>query len=253
MKNKNIIINILIFIFIAIIIYSSYNIINWYLSNQRSKKILDDLSTNITINEDLEDEDIEKKYIIDFNALKEKNRDVVGWIKVRNTNIEYPIVKTSNNDYYLTHSFDKTPNLAGWPFLNYKNTLDSKDKNITVFAHARKDGSMFGSLKNALDENWYSNENNLNIIFITENESSIYKIFSMYKVEDESYYFNDTFQNEKEFKTFLNTIKKRSIHDFNTDLDNVDQILTLSTCDYNDNYRIVVHAMKIINTLDENN
>lgn len=103
---------------------------------------------------------------------------------------------------------------------------------------------MFGTLRNILDNNWYTNEDNKKIIFFTENEKSIYEVFSIYKVEKEDYYITTSFTNNS-YLDFLNTIKKRSITDFNTEVTENDQILTLSTCDNNNKYRVVLHAKKL--------
>ena len=170
----------------------------------------------------------------------------MAWIKVNNTNIEYPIVKTSNNSYYLTHSFDKSYNSAGWPFADYKNKFDGTDKNIVMYGHNRKDGSMFATLKNVLSPEWYNNEKNRNIIFNTENENSIYEVFSVYQIENEEYYIQTEFKTKDKFEKFIKTIKKRSIKDFGVEVTSEDSILTLSTCANNNKYRVVLHAKKVL-------
>ena len=107
---------------------------------------------------------------VDFNELKNINENVVGWIQVNGTNINYPFVHTSNNDFYLTHSFDDSYNSAGWVFADSSNKLDGTDRNIVIYGHNRRDGGMFGTLKNILTDEWQSNSENLIIPFITENE-----------------------------------------------------------------------------------
>jgi len=104
---------------------------------------------------------------------------------------------------------------------------------------------MFGSLKNILDETWYNNQENRKIIFITENETSIYEVFSIYKIQNEDYYIKIDF-NDKEFSKFIKTITKRSIKDFEVSVTEEDTILTLSTCANNNKDRIVLYAKKII-------
>ena len=186
-----------------------------------------------------------EEYTIDFNKLKEQNKETVAWIKVNNTNIEYPVVKANNNNFYLNHSFDKSENLAGWIFADYRNKFDNTDKNIIIYGHNMRDGSMFGSLKNILNSDWYENEENTNITLYTENEKCIYKVFSIYKIESEDYYIKTEFSNDNEFEQFVNTIKNRSIKKFDIDVSKEDNILTLSTCANNNRYRIVLHAKKM--------
>lgn len=182
---------------------------------------------------------------INFEELKSKNSDTVFYLKVNNTNISYPVVKYSDNNYYLNHSFDKSKNSAGWLFADYKNKLDGTDKNIVVYGHNRRDGSMFGTLKNILNKEWYDNTDNMDIVYMDIRGKHIYKVFSIYKIENEDYYITTQFNNDSEYKKFLTTIKSRSIKDFNVEISETDSILTLSTCANNNKYRVVLHAKRI--------
>ena len=212
------------------------NIIGWFSANKETKKIEEQTKTAI--------KGKLKNKKIDFKKLKEQNSDTVAYIQINNTKIDYPIVKTSNNRYYLTHNFNKKYSEAGWIFANFVNKFDGTDKNISLFGHARLDGSMFGSLKTTLTKEWQKDDKNFVITFITENEKSKYQVFSTYKIKEEDYYIKADFRNN-EFKEFIDIIKKRSNKDYNVELTEEDQILTLSTCDINDKYRIVLHAKKI--------
>ena len=182
---------------------------------------------------------------INFEKLKSQNSDTVFYLKVNNTNISYPVVKYSDNNYYLNHSFDKSKNSAGWLFVDYKNKLDGTDKNIVVYGHNRRDGSMFGTLKNILNKEWYDNTDNMDIVYKDIRGKHIYKVFSIYKIENEDYYITTQFNNDSEYKKFLTTIKSRSIKDFNVEISETDSILTLSTCANNNKYRVVLHAKRI--------
>ena len=104
---------------------------------------------------------------------------------------------------------------------------------------------MFGSLKNILSSKWYNNEENQNVIFNINGQNYTYRVFSVYQIENEDYYIKTEFNNDSEFEQFLNTLKARSIRDFNMDMLESDSILTLSTCDNNIKYRVVLHAKKI--------
>ena len=182
---------------------------------------------------------------INFEELKSQNSDTVFYLKVNNTNISYPVVKYSDNNYYLNHSFDKSKNSAGWLFADYKNKLDGTDKNIVVYGYNRRDGSMFGTLKNILNKEWYDNTDNMDIVYMDIRGKHIYKVFSIYKIENEDYYITTQFNNDSEYKKFLTTIKSRSIKDFNVEISETDSILTLSTCANNNKYRLVLHAKRI--------
>lgn len=233
-------------IFIVLIILSGIKIYDWIKDNINSTKILDEISDKVVIDNTKNNNDIDK-YTVNFEELIKKNSDTIGWLKINETQIEYSVVKAKDNNYYLTHDFDKNDNSAGWVFADYRNKIDGTDKNIVIYGHNRRDGSMFGSLKKALIDDWHNNEENRKIMFFTKSEKSIYEVFSIYKVEKEDYYIQTSFSTNTAYKNFLNTIKNRSIKDFNVDITSDDQILTLSTCDNNNKYRIVVHAKKTTN------
>lgn len=246
-KYKEVIFNLIVYmILLFILIYSGIKIYKWYKDKTSNKEIVEQIKETVAVEDENEDKnEYKEEYTIDFNKLKEQNKETVAWIKVNNTNIEYPVVKADNNNFYLNHSFDKSENLAGWIFADYRNKFDNTDKNIIIYGHNMRDGSMFGSLKNILNSDWYENEENTNITLYTENEKCIYKVFSIYKIESEDYYIKTEFSNDNEFEQFVNTIRNRSIKKFDIDVSKEDNILTLSTCANNNRYRIVLHAKKM--------
>ena len=244
-KNKkklfNVVMRIIELIFLILLVYSSINIFKWYNNNKENKQIINEIAESVTINEDTNEE---KKYKINFEELKQKNSDTVAWLKVENTNIEFPIVQANNNSYYLTHNFNKKYNVAGWIFADYKNKLDGTDRNIVVYGHNMRDNSMFGSLKDVTTEEWYNNEENNYITFVTENDYQTYQVFSVYQIKTEDYYIKTEFKSN-EFSEFIDTITKRSKKDFGINVSKEDTILTLSTCANNNKYRVVLHSVRV--------
>lgn len=180
---------------------------------------------------------------VDFNALKAKNSDTAGWIRVNGTNINYPYVHYTDNSYYLKHSFDGSYNSAGWVFLDYRNDPDSYGRNNILYAHGRLDNTMFGSMKRLVTPSWYNNSNNYVIKTSTEEHNALWQVFSVYTILPESYYIKTRFDDES-FATFLNTVTSRSVHDFGVVPTIEDKILTLSSC-YDDTRRVVLHAKLI--------
>lgn len=238
-----------------------YILLNWNKDNQKTADIVNDINipdeTNLVDDKNAmnvnEPEDKESDYWyyvkfplinVNFDELLKKNSDTIGWINVNNTNINYPFVQTSDNDYYLSHSYDKSSNDAGWVFLDFRNNPKLQDKNNIIYAHSRLDKTMFGSLSKVLKSNWYTNKENHIIRISTPDEDSLWQIFSVYVIKEETYYITTSFQNDEDYQKFLNTIKNRSKYDFNTTLDTNDKVLTLSTC-YSDTKRTVVHAKLI--------
>ena len=179
---------------------------------------------------------------VDFTELLKENKDTVGWLIVNNTNVNYPVVQTVDNDYYLTHSFDRSYNSAGWVYADFRDNFDVFSNNMVIYAHGRKDKVMFGSLTNTLKDTWYTNLDNQIIQLSTLKYNTMWQIFSIYTIEAESYYITTDFGSEESYAKFLETMKNRSIYDFGVELNTNDKLLTLSTC-YNDNgIRLVVQA-----------
>ena len=245
LKKKYRISLLLVFTFICLfgLIYSLINIINWKKDVDDNKKIIEDIKENIII--EPKEEEKEVKYNIDFKSLKEQNSDTIAYVKVNGTNIDYVVVKGNDNSYYLKHNFNKEYNVAGWIFSDYHNKFNETDKNIVIFGHNTKDGSMFGSLKNVLESDWQKEVKNTIIVMVNENEPIIYQVFSTYSIKPEDYYITTEFKDGEDFSKFIDTIKKRSNHDYNVNVDSSDSVLTLSSCIGDGSKRVVLHAKKI--------
>lgn len=178
---------------------------------------------------------------VDFKDLLVQNQDTVGWIQIDGTNVNYPIVQSKSNEYYLTHAFDHSYTKAGWIFSDYRNNLNHMNPNTIIYGHGRRDNSMFGSLRFLLDENWY--QNNVPIIKLsTPKYNYLFQIFSIYTIIEEGYYITTHFKNNQEFQSFMDTLVNRSQFDFHTTVNTQDKILTLSTCLDNDEWRVVIHS-----------
>lgn len=221
------------------IVYSLYNIFNWKKDVDSNKKLKIDIEKKIKFDEDTD------KINIDFNALKAQNSDTVGYIKVNGTSIDYIVVKSNDNDYYLNHDFNKNYNSAGWIFADYRNKLDTTDKNIVIYGHNMRDGSMFGTLKNILKSEWQNDTNNREITLVTELGQYKYQVFSVYSRNAEDYYINTDFNTQEEYINFINEIRSRSIYDFGVEVNENDKILTLSSCIGYGSDRVVLHAKLI--------
>ena len=191
-----------------------------------------------------EENDYTKEYSKVLTELKKINNETVGWLKVNNTNVDYPVVKHSDNNYYLNHSFSQKVNQNGWLFADYRNKINPIDMNTIIYGH--NDGNiMFGSLRKVLDKSWYSNQSNQIITFDTGNGSSKWKIFSIYTEEVSNDYLVVNFETTDGYSSFLNKLTKKSIYNFNNPVSPNDKILTLSTCYNNSDYRLVIHAKRI--------
>lgn len=230
-KIKKIILLILEIIFIALMIFSLVMIIKWFVNTRKTKSITNEINTKINV-EEIRD----GKNDVDFDYLTSINKDTVGYIMVDGLSINYPVVQTSNNDYYLNHSFDKSKNSAGWIYMDYRNDSSLSDRNTVIYGHNMKDGSMFGKLK-VLKKNTPTY-----ITYITNNSKVRYKMFSIYEIEGEEYYIKTSFNSD--YKEFLETITNRSLYDYGYEVKEDDSIITLSTCS-SAGKRLVIHAYKV--------
>lgn len=263
LKWKNIILILMFLILFITLNISIYNIIKWKLDSNKTNEEINTIQENANIEEVQDNKGTEiikqaKKipkenpywdYIkmnmidVNFDNLKKINSDVVGWIKVNGTNINYPFVQSKDNKYYLTHSFSKSYNNAGWVFLDYRNN-NINNRNTIIYAHGRTDKTMFGTLRKVLNNGWINNTNNYVIKISTEKENSLWQIFSIYHIPTTNDYLQTEFKDKREYQRFLNILKNRSNHNFNTSITSNDTILTLSTC-YNDSEKMVVNAKLI--------
>ena len=236
LKKKAILAALILALSLTGIIYSIIKIFSWKKDTNTNNDIKEKINENVKINEET------NEYIVDFDKLKEQNEDTIAYLQIETTNIEYVVVKTTNNNYYLRHNFNKEYNVAGWIFADYRNKFDGTDKNLIIYGHNMKDGSMFSNLKNLINKKW-KNEEHIITLKTRELETK-YQIFSTYTIEPEEYYIQTVF-NDTNYEQFLNTIKSRSTYNYDVQLDTSDKILTLSTCNDNGNKRIVVHAKQI--------
>ena len=177
----------------------------------------------------------------DIESNKRINPDTVGWIWVNGTNVNYPVVQTNDNSYYLSHDFYKHSYYSGWIFADYRNNFDTFGRNTIIYGHNSLNGKMFSSLTWVLNDGWFNDESHHYIELSTENSNSVWQIFSVYTFEPEVYYLTTGFTDET-YDTFLKTISSRTIYNFNNDVDITDKILTLQTCTNSGNRRIVIHA-----------
>lgn len=264
-KRENVKINIGLLIFrlvsIIIILVCLILLYNWNQENNANSELADNLSesfiTEVTKKSVPDDsttdadsqEESSNSYDtleVNFDELLKQNDQTVGWIKFNNTNINFPIVQSKDNSYYLTHNFNKKSNSAGWIFADYTNHFNDLDENTIIYGHNRRNNTMFSNLKSLLNPEWFNDETNKSFIFNTTEHKYIAQIFSVYKINKNYLTLSNSFKDEDDFNAVIADCKSKSVYDFNIDLSYKDRIITLCTCDNNTQYRIVVFA-KLIN------
>ncbi len=185
----------------------------------------------------------EEKMIESYEKLLSINSDTVGWLTVPGTKIDYPIVQTSDNSYYLQRNFKRQKDYNGWVFMDYRNDPKTLDTNTIIYAHNRYySGVMFGTLGNVTKKNWYNNPDLHYITFNTMHKKMTWLVFSVYSINVTSDYLYTNFNTNEEYQKFLTMITNRSMYYFGVPVGVGNKILTLSTC-LDNNKRLVVHAV----------
>lgn len=230
----------------SLLAYNNYTVRKDVSTLQNLVEGIDLLETETSVDNnerDISKEDNEKFDLKeDYADLLAINDETIGWLKVPNTDVNFPVVQTNDNVYYLNRSFYKKSNYQGWAYVDYKNDLENLDQNTIIYGH---NGIIFGSLHNTLKKSWHSNKENHIITFNTLYGKMTFQIFSIYKTSTDFNYIINNFSKEEDYDYFLKEIKNRSVFDFNIELDTSDRLLTLSTCIDNGFNRVVVHAKKI--------
>ena len=184
---------------------------------------------------------VEEMAAIDLAGLREVNGDVVGWIRIPDTKIDYPLMQGQDNDYYLNHTWDRQSNSVGSVYLEHLNSADLTDYNTILYGHNMKDGSMFAALSRFASEQFW--EKHPYVYITTDAGVYRYEIFSSYKADLDSITYGLSFQRTETKEMFLRYIRESSSIHPEITLDPNDRILTLSTCSgAGYSTRWVVHA-----------
>ena len=173
--------------------------------------------------------------------LYDKYEDYRGWIKIDNTNINYPIVQGKDNSFYLDKDINKNYLSSGSIFMNYLNHRFN-DENTVLFGHHMRNKTMFAQLKKYKEKEFFYGNNDIEIE--VENGKVLkYKVFSAYVTDAKDNYIKTNFDDKAQYKEFLEDIKNKSLYKSDIDVNENDKIITLSTCSYEFNdARMVVHG-----------
>ena len=225
-------------IFLAIAIYAAYNIIkiqSGYKKSVDAYKKLDNYTMEQTISETSggsEEEPVKEKPYpeVDFAGLKSVNSDVIGWIYVPDTEINYPIVHTSDNDYYLDHLVDRTQNPAGAIFLDTRNPSDFSDLHSIIYGHHMKNGSMFAALKGYKKQDFF--DGHKTGYLITQDAAYSIDFFAGHVANVEENAWQLDFDDAADFDNWIKSLKEVSAFKSDIEPQYGDRIFTLSTCSY---------------------
>jgi len=199
-----------------------------------------------------ETEHVEPKPIINkYKTLYQMNKKLIGWVKIADTDIDYPVMQTDNATYYLDHNFEQEKDRNGSIFMDPKCDAMTPSTNLIIYGHNMRSGKMFGTLNSYEKEAYY--QEHKTIQFDTIYQEGTYEVMyafrsQLYKETDivfKYYQFIDAIS-EEEFNSNMREMQAMSLYDTGVTASYGDQLLTLSTCDYNEqNGRFVVVAKRV--------
>jgi len=187
----------------------------------------------------------------EYQTLYSLNKRLIGWVKIDDTYIDYPVLQTVNNDYYLNHNFDQEEDKNGSIFLDKDCSIYPRSTNLILYGHHMRSGRMFGQLNKYSSEKFYKEHKYIQ--FDTIYEKGTYEVMYVFrsKIYEESeivfkyYQFTDAVS-ETEFESNMMQMADMSLYDTGVSAEYGDELLTLSTCDYyTSDGRFVVVAKKI--------
>ena len=194
---------------------------------------------NITTQENIEETiNQQNERILKVQKLQEENSDIVGWLEIEGTSINYPVLQGTDNEYYMTHNYKKQKSKNGSIFLTKDYDWSIPSSNLLIYGHNLNNGTMFQELLKYVKEEFYK-EHPI-IRFTTNKEDAEYEIISVfksrvyYKTEKNvfRYYFFVNANSEAEYNEFVQNAKKASLYDIDKTAKFGDQLITLSTCSY---------------------
>ncbi len=166
---------------------------------------------------------------VDFDALKAQNPDVVGWVYCENTPINYPVLQSDDNDYYLQRMINQKSNPAGSIFMDYRSSEDMSSLNTIIYGHNMKNDTMFGTLTDYYNQAYY--EAHPVFWYITPTADYEIELLLGYVTDDVSEAYTD-FTTAEELTAYLKKAKTKSTFASTSEISDISQIITLSTCSY---------------------
>lgn len=245
-KRSRIISRIILVISACVFIFAAYNLISILLEYKKGNDIyngiendvLDDTPVNITIGDD--DQDVTIPFTYNHQALLDINPDGLGFLYIPSTDTRLPIAQTTDNDFYLTHTFDRTYNKNGCLFVDYRITDKLNANHVIIYGHNMNSGAMFGSLSKYKSSGFYNTSGNDVFYIYTEDVIREYRIFTTYISDPISDTYTFNFVSLDGLRSYANRMKAQSMYDTGVNVDDTTQVVTFSTCTYDGKQRFII-------------
>jgi len=237
----------IIVVLVGIIIFSAWNIIKIQMDYKEGNDIYEnarkEFMTEVEEVSAGEEKEIPLDKRINFSKLKEANEDIIGWINIPGTTVDYPLlINVRSNDDYIYTTYDRKYSAFGSIFVDYRNNRGFIDENTVIYGHNMQNGAMFGHLMkfgkaDFVDSNRY-------VYILTENGVEVYEIYSAYRTLANSSSYDFRFDTESGYQNFINMTVRNSVINNDVEVGLSDKIITMSTCTDTERTlnRFVVHA-----------
>lgn len=183
-----------------------------------------------------------------YSRIREQNSDLAGWIRIEGTKIDYPVLQTPDNpNFYLNHNFDRKSSVYGAPYMAEECDLSRDCRNILIYGHHMKNGSMFAALDGYLDQTFYKEHPIVQFDTLTEyGDYQVMAVFTMNAADPENPIYNWIFcGNEEAFDNYVAYVKEQSVYDMGVEAQWGDHLISLITCEYTrKDGRLIVVAKK---------
>ena len=247
-RNANIYVSIISGFLLCFILSLTF-IISYYQDSAKQEAIYDEL---VEVVEEEKIKNDESNLLKEYQDLYLQNDDMVGWIKIDGTKINYPVMQTVDEpNFYLRRGFDKKYTIYGCPYMQENCNVDKPSDNLVIYGHHMNDGTMFANLMKYTKKSFW--EEHKTIVFDTLEEHKEYEVMAAFKTvvysdspESFKYYHFVDAENEEEFNAFVEKCKELSFYDTGVEAEYGDKFITLSTCEYSKkNSRMVVVAKRV--------
>ena len=236
-------------ILLCVAIFCIFNVYNKVAEYKKADNVYETISESVNDNTNKTDttnkvEDNKPNSVLSkYNKLIADNEDYRCWLKMDNTKIDYPVVQSNDNSYYLDRDFNKNHLAAGSIFMDFRNNFDS-DKSVVIYGHNMRNGTMFGELDNFKKESFFKENNKFKIEY--KDKTYTYEVFSVYIGDASENFVEVSFDSDEDYIDYLNRIKSKSLFKSDIEVSHKDKIVTLYTCSYEfDGARTVVNGKLI--------
>ena len=230
---------------LAVFLYAANGLVNIAVDYYQNSKETEEVQKKFYDTVSAEEKEEHDPHAVqpEFRDLLQENDDLVGWVNIEDTKIDYPILHSDNNEDYLTKNFNKEYSILGSIFMDFRNDIRTLGKNTIIYGHRTKNGSMFEHLMEYKDKEFLENHQILQ--FDTLYDSYEAEVFAVYMTTTDFNYIQTDFASDEEFENYLSSVQEESIFETDVEVSTDDIILTLSTCEEemgNIDGRLVVQA-----------